>query len=157
MAPHVEARHTALVDVRGTSLSWRVFIANAVVLCVAAAVLLISPVTVSHPVSAREAAVVVGGLCVMVVLNLWLVRRTLEPLNRLADDMDRIDLLEDDAAAIGPPPSGDEELVRLLRATRRCSTACASSGARARAARRRPRRRSAGTWLASSTTRSARS
>jgi two-component system sensor histidine kinase UhpB len=101
------------VNARGTSLSWRVFIANAVVLCVAAAILLISPVTVSHPVSAREAAVVVGGLCVMVVLNLWLVRRTLQPLNRLADDMDRIDLLEDESPAIAPPPSGDEELVRL--------------------------------------------
>ena len=95
-----------------SSMSWRVFLANAAVLATAAVVLLLSPVTVSHPVSAHEAAVVVAGLCVMLILNLWLVRRALGPLRRLAEDMDRTDLL-DTAAPRLEPPSGDAEIVRL--------------------------------------------
>ena len=87
--------------------------ANAVVLCIAAAILLISPATVSHPVAAHEAAVVVGGLCLMVMLNVWLVRRALWPLTRLAADMDRIDLLDDDGPLWTGSPSSEAEIARL--------------------------------------------
>ena len=112
MANRQPAARLPAVRRHGPSLSWRVFAANAAILCLAAAILLLSPVTVSHPVSAREAAVVVGGLSVMVVINLWLVRRTLAPLSRLADDMDRIDLLRVSSTP-APPPSWDAEIVRL--------------------------------------------
>ena len=89
------------VAARGTSLSWRIFTANAVVRCLAAAALLLSPAPVSHPVRATEAAVVVGGLCVMVVINFLIVRRPLAPLPRLADDMARTDRLAHTLRAAG--------------------------------------------------------
>jgi two-component system sensor histidine kinase UhpB len=82
------------METRGPSLVWRVFAANAVVLVVASLILLLAPVTVSNPVSAGEAVVVLVGLCVMLLADLWLLRRALAPVERLADAMDAVDLLE---------------------------------------------------------------
>jgi two-component system sensor histidine kinase UhpB len=94
------------------SLSWRIVVANALVLAAAAAALLLTPVTVSHPVAAGEAAVVVAGVCVMLLANLWLVRRALMPLSRLADDMDQLDLLQERPSR-APIRVADAEITRL--------------------------------------------
>ena len=82
------------MEPRGPSLFWRVFATNAAVLAVACLLLLLAPVTVSNPVAAGEAVVVLFGLCVMLLVDLWLVRRALAPVERLADAMDAVDLLK---------------------------------------------------------------
>ena len=66
------------------SLLWRVFLTNALVLAVATAALALSPATVSFPLALTEAVVLVLGLCVMLVVDLVLLRRSFEPLARLA-------------------------------------------------------------------------
>ncbi|MEU1800044.1 histidine kinase [Streptomyces sp. NPDC019937] len=74
------------------SLFWRIFLLNAVVL-IAAAALLLGPVTVSTPVLLTEAAVLTGGLGVMLIANGVLVRIGLTPLKRLTRAMTTTDLL----------------------------------------------------------------
>ena len=64
-------------------LFWRVFAANAVVLALAAAALVLSPATVSFPVALAEAGVLAAGLGAMLVLNFVLLRRALSPLEGL--------------------------------------------------------------------------
>jgi two-component system sensor histidine kinase UhpB len=64
-------------------LFWRVFATNAVVLAVAAALLVLSPATVSFPVALAEAVVLAVGLGAMLVLNVALLRRALSPLEGL--------------------------------------------------------------------------
>jgi two-component system sensor histidine kinase UhpB len=68
-------------------------VTNAAILVVVGAGLVLTPLTVSHPVAATEAAILVGGLAVMLLVNLALVRRTFAPLGRLTALMDRVDLL----------------------------------------------------------------
>jgi two-component system, NarL family, sensor histidine kinase UhpB len=72
---------------------WRIFLVNAAILVAACAVLLLSPVTVSSPVAVEEALVVVAGLSLMLVLTLVLLRHAFSPLERLAEQMSRVDLL----------------------------------------------------------------
>lgn len=79
---------------RRAPLSLRIFAINAAVLCAAALVLVLSPATVSAPVTYQEALTVVGGLVLMLLLNLWLVRRALGPLAELSQQMQRVDLLD---------------------------------------------------------------
>lgn len=74
------------------SLFWRIFLLNAVVLITATA-LLLGPVTVSTPVLLTEAAVLTGGLGVMLIANGLLLRIGLVPLQRLTRAMTTIDLL----------------------------------------------------------------
>ncbi len=64
-------------------LFWRVFATNAAVLVLAAAVLVVSPATISFPVALTEAIVLVVGLTLMLVLNFALLRRALSPLEEL--------------------------------------------------------------------------
>ena len=75
------------------ALVWRVFLVNAAILLAACGVLLLTPVTVSSPVVAQEVAAILGGLAVMLILDLLLVRRALQPLGRLARSMEDVDLL----------------------------------------------------------------
>ncbi|HEV2769225.1 MAG TPA: HAMP domain-containing sensor histidine kinase [Solirubrobacteraceae bacterium] len=79
---------------RRAPLSLRVFAVNAAVLCVAAVALAVSPATVSAPVTYGEALTIVAGLALMLLLNLWLVRRALGPLAQLSQQMRRADLLQ---------------------------------------------------------------
>jgi two-component system, NarL family, sensor histidine kinase UhpB len=67
----------------GVPLFWRVFATNAVVLVVAAAVLALSPATISFPVAVTEAIVLLVGLGAMLALNFALLRRALAPLDEL--------------------------------------------------------------------------
>ncbi len=75
------------------SLLWRLFSVNAAVLVTAAAVLLLSPITVSSPVNAGEGIIIFAGLLGMIGLDLLLLRRALAPLSRLRLAMRSVDPL----------------------------------------------------------------
>jgi two-component system sensor histidine kinase UhpB len=70
-------------DLSSVPLFWRVFATNAAVLVLAAAVLVLSPATISFPVAITEAIVLIMGLTVMLALNFALLRRALSPLEDL--------------------------------------------------------------------------
>jgi two-component system sensor histidine kinase UhpB len=63
------------------------------VLVVAATALVVSPATVSFPLAAQEAVVLVLGLAVMLAVNYALLRHAVAPLERLTDVMRTIDPL----------------------------------------------------------------
>jgi two-component system sensor histidine kinase UhpB len=79
-------------------LFWRLFVPNACVLVVACVVLIV------EPANGRVFALV-GGLTIMLVANLLLMRRAFAPLMRLAVAMDRIDPLRpgERVEVTGPP------------------------------------------------------
>src|SRR3954452_10458768 len=79
---------------RGPALFWRVAIGNAAVLAAACTItaLVFSP-AVSN-LALRELAIFVGGLALMLALNLWLLRRALAPLRELTAFVQRIDPLD---------------------------------------------------------------
>jgi two-component system sensor histidine kinase UhpB len=79
---------------RGPALFWRVAIGNAAVLAAACTItaLVFSP-TVSN-LALREFAIFVGGLALMLGLNLLLLRRALAPLRELTAFASRIDPFE---------------------------------------------------------------
>ena len=74
-------------------LAWRIFLANAAVFAVATVCLALTPATVSHPVTLAEAVILAAGLATILVLNLFVVRRSLAPLERLTSLMRSVDLL----------------------------------------------------------------
>jgi two-component system, NarL family, sensor histidine kinase UhpB len=76
---------------RSLSLHWRIFAVNALVLAAAALLLALSPVTIHAPIRLYELAIVICGLIVMLIADIALVRRTLEPLRRLATLMTVVD------------------------------------------------------------------
>jgi two-component system sensor histidine kinase UhpB len=78
---------------RSSSLYWRLFGSNALVLIVAALALALSPATVSFPIRLDEAIILAGGILVILVINLVLMRRLLSPLGTLASTMRRVDPL----------------------------------------------------------------
>jgi two-component system sensor histidine kinase UhpB len=80
-------------------LFWRVFATNALVLVLAAAVLALSPATISFPVALAEAVVLTIGLGAMLVLNFALLRRALSPLEGLRALMRGTDPLRPGARA----------------------------------------------------------
>lgn len=80
-------------------LFWRVFATNAAVLVLAAAVLVLSPATISFPVALAEAVVLTLGLGAMLVLNFALLRRALSPLDGLRALMRGTDPLRPGARA----------------------------------------------------------
>ena len=73
------------------SLHWRIFAVNALVLVVAGVLLAFAPVTVHAPIRRRELVILIGGLVVMLIADVALVRRTLEPLRRPATLMTVVD------------------------------------------------------------------
>jgi two-component system sensor histidine kinase UhpB len=74
-------------------LYWRVFATNAVVLFLAFLGLVFAPVTVSVPPHLPELIVLIGGLIVMLAINLLVLRPVFRPLDELADTMRRHDPL----------------------------------------------------------------
>jgi two-component system sensor histidine kinase UhpB len=81
------------VWVSSVPLFWRVFASNAVVLGLAFVVLVVGPVSVSVPVAAGEVVVLAAGLCVLLVVDLVLLRPAFRPLEELAETMRRHDPL----------------------------------------------------------------
>jgi two-component system, NarL family, sensor histidine kinase UhpB len=78
---------------RPLSVFWRVFAVNAGLLGVLAALLLFSPVEIDAPIRPTQALMVVAALVVTLVANAILLRRALDPLERLAQRMEMVDLL----------------------------------------------------------------
>jgi len=74
------------------SLYWRIFAINAALLGAATFALAVSPATVSSDLLLREVLILAVGVALVLVLNLVLVRRTLDPLERLTALMHRVDL-----------------------------------------------------------------
>ena len=79
-------------------LFWRLFVPNACVLIVACVVLIV------EPANGRIVALV-GGLGIMLAVNLFLMRRAFAPLNRLMATMNRVDPLRpgERVPVVGPP------------------------------------------------------
>jgi two-component system sensor histidine kinase UhpB len=100
--------------VRGLTLRQRIFLTNAVVIAIAAAVLVLTPATVSSPAHLREVVVVVTGLSIILLINLVLLRQALTPLERLTTLMRRVEPLRPGRRI---PVYGQEvEIVELTRA-----------------------------------------
>ncbi|MGW7352909.1 sensor histidine kinase [Streptomyces sp. NPDC054784] len=124
------------------SLFWRIFLLNAAVLCAAAALLLLGPVTVSTPVLLTEALILSVGLAVMIIANAALLRLGLAPLQRVTRAMATTDLLRP-----GPRPAaaGHGEIADLIHTFNsmldRLEAERATSTARALSAQEAERRR----------------
>jgi two-component system sensor histidine kinase UhpB len=101
---------------RRRSLFWRVFAVNAGLLGAIAALLLFSPVEIDAPIKPTQALIIVGGLVVGVIANVLLLRRAVEPLERLAQRMETVDLLRPGQRL--PVDRGDE-IGRVLAAFNR--------------------------------------
>jgi len=78
---------------RPLSVFWRVFVVNAGLLGVLAALLLFSPVEIDAPIRPTQALIVVAGLVATLAANVILLRHALAPLERLARRMEAVDLL----------------------------------------------------------------
>lgn len=74
-------------------LVWRIFAVNATVFAVGVIALAASPATVSFPIVLTEALVLSLGLVAILFVNLFLLRRSLAPLERLMSLMRRVDPL----------------------------------------------------------------
>ncbi|MEU3664067.1 HAMP domain-containing sensor histidine kinase [Streptomyces sp. NPDC032940] len=92
------------------SLFWRIFSLNAVGLVVATA-LLLGPVTVSTPVLAHEALILLAGLTALLAGNAVVLRLGLTPLHRLGRAMSTADLLVPGAR---PEVAGPAEAAELI-------------------------------------------
>jgi len=79
--------------IRRVSLFWRVIAINGAVLVAAALVLALSPITVSDRVIVAEAVLLTVGAMIALVVNLALLRRVFEPLERLTGLIRRVDPL----------------------------------------------------------------
>jgi two-component system sensor histidine kinase UhpB len=94
------------------SLLWRVVLVNAVVLTVGALVLAITPATVSPRITAKEAAILAGGLVAVVAVQVLLLRRTLGPLRRLTSLMRDVDPMHP-GRRLSEVPARDREVAEL--------------------------------------------
>jgi two-component system, NarL family, sensor histidine kinase UhpB len=93
----------------------RLFFANAVVLVVAALLLILTPVTISAPVTLGELALIVGAVVAMLTATLVLLRRALSPLEELTALMGTIDPLDPGRRLTGVDDA-DAEVATLIEA-----------------------------------------
>lgn len=77
-----------------TSIVWRTLVANAAVFAIAFLLLVFSPVTISAPIRLAELAVLTVGTLAILAVNWILVRRALDPLRRLSEQMEHTDLTD---------------------------------------------------------------
>jgi two-component system sensor histidine kinase UhpB len=123
------------------SLFWRIFSLNAVGL-IAAAALLLGPVTVSTPVLPGEALGVVGGLAALLAANALVLRVGLAPLHRLGRAMAAADLRRPGARARVTGPAEAAELITTYNTMLdRLEAERAAGAARALSAQERERQR----------------
>jgi two-component system, NarL family, sensor histidine kinase UhpB len=106
-APRITAR-------RPKSLLTRVMVMNAAVLVVAGGALILTPATVSDPVALEEVVELVAGVGVLVIANLFLLRRAFTPLRRLTEVMARVDHLRPGLRI--PVYGGGDEIESMTRA-----------------------------------------
>jgi two-component system sensor histidine kinase UhpB len=95
-----------------SALFWRLFGFNALVFLAAAAVLLLSPATVSTHASLAEIGVVTLGSALMLAVNALLLRMTLRPLDGPTALMERVDLLRPGARM---SVQGDRDVAQLIK------------------------------------------
>jgi two-component system sensor histidine kinase UhpB len=96
---------------RSVPLFWQIFVPNALLLVLAGLALIISPATISSPPVLVEVVVVAIGLALMVVLNLVLLRRSVGPLEELAQVMREVDPLRPgERVGVGPASAEVEQL-----------------------------------------------
>jgi two-component system sensor histidine kinase UhpB len=74
-------------------LFWRVFLINALVMGAGALLLVLTPATISSPVSASQVAVLGAGLVLLLALDFLLIRPYIRPLEDLTGAMTEVDLL----------------------------------------------------------------
>src|SRR5690348_9543930 len=58
-------------------LLWRAFFASALIMVAAAVALAVTPVTIHAPIAVEQLGIVIGGLVLMLLANLWVLRRVL--------------------------------------------------------------------------------
>jgi two-component system, NarL family, sensor histidine kinase UhpB len=125
-----------------TALFWRLFLLNGLVFVAGAGVLVLSPATVSTPVSIREVSVLTVGLALMLAVNAVLLKASLRPLDGLTALMKRVDLLRPGERL---PVRGNGDLAHLLRTFNdmldRIETQRGTSSAQALAAQEAERQR----------------
>lgn len=123
------------------SLFWRIFSLNAVGL-IAAAALLLGPVTVSTPVLPGQALAVVGGLVALLAANALVLRIGLVPLQRLGRAMAAVDLRRPGARVEVAGPAETAELITTYNTMLdRLEAERATGTARVLSAQERERRR----------------
>jgi two-component system sensor histidine kinase UhpB len=77
---------------RAHSLLWRVFMANAAIFALIVVLLAVTPVTITAPIIALdELLIVLAGFALILVVNLFVLRRVLAPLQELTETMQAID------------------------------------------------------------------
>ncbi len=72
-------------------LLWRAFFASAMIMVGAAALLVLTPVTIHASVTSGQLGLILSGLALMLLANLWMLRRVLAPLRKLTALMKQID------------------------------------------------------------------
>jgi two-component system sensor histidine kinase UhpB len=92
------------------SLLWRVFFVNIVIWVVAVALLAWTPVTVHRVATPGELVVLAIGLAIMLAVDLFLLRRVLGPLRRLAALMGAVKPEQPGRRAEATPDAGPEVL-----------------------------------------------
>ncbi|TDD34925.1 sensor histidine kinase [Saccharopolyspora elongata] len=124
------------------SLFWRLFLLNAAVLVAGTGLLLLGPATVSTPVLATEALILLVGLGVMLVANAILLWIGLAPLQRLTRAMTTIDLLRPGSRPVVTGHGGIAELIKTFNTMLdRLKAERATSSARALSAQEAERHR----------------
>lgn len=123
-------------------LLWRVFSINAALLVIATLLLALTPVTIHEPIALVEGVDLAIALLVMLAANLFLLRHTLGPIERLAERMRMIDLLRPGQRIA---EQGGPEITELTRTfnemLERLETERRESGQRASRAQESERRR----------------
>ena len=94
-----------MLRLRTSSLVARVVLINGLLFTLGTALLAFSPATVSSRPLVSEVLVLVVGLSTLILANALLVRRSLQPLDRLVADVERV---QSDAGAdrVGEPSAG---------------------------------------------------
>jgi two-component system sensor histidine kinase UhpB len=98
------------------SLAHQIFLVNVLVLGTAALLLLVAPVTISAPIGIGEAAIVIGGLALILATVGIGLRRLLGPLERLGDAMREVDPRDPDPDLRRFVAPDDRDVSRLLEA-----------------------------------------
>jgi two-component system sensor histidine kinase UhpB len=76
----------------GLPLLWRLFLANGAVLALVVLLLAVTPIEIRAPiVTLEQLLLLLGGLALMLAINLFLLRRVLYPLRRLTELMESVD------------------------------------------------------------------
>ena len=124
-------------------LFWQIFVPNALLLVAAGGALIVSPATISSPPVLVEVVVVAIGLALMVVLNLYLLRRSVAPLEELARLMRKVDPLRPgERVRVSPASAEVEELAEVFNGMlERLEAERRDSGRRMLAAQEAERRR----------------